>query len=102
MRMGAVIPRYNLEKLPGGSIETHRPNIRWTIPLVLDDLLEAIQCAIVSINADRSVVLQLSANSTLVRGSSDYLRSSFLHSSLDDVKRVPINRESVLVAKNTL
>lgn len=78
MRMGAVIPRYNLEKLPGGSTKTHSPNIRWTIPLVLDDLLEAIHCAIVSVSTDCSVVLQLSANSTLVGGSSDYLRSSFL------------------------
>lgn len=78
MRMGAVIPRYNLEKLWKVNPKSPGSNVTWTIPLILNDLLEAIHRAIILISTDCSVVLQLSANPTLVRGPSDYLRSSFL------------------------
>lgn len=68
MRIGAVIPRYNLEKLWKGQPKNSQLNSQMEppIPLVLNDLLEAIQCAIVPIGTDCSVVLQLSAKLTLV------------------------------------
>lgn len=67
MRMGAVIPRYNLEKLRGVSTKKFpAQQLDRAIPLILNDLLEAIHCAIVPIGTDCSVVLQLSTKLTLV------------------------------------
>jgi hypothetical protein len=60
--MGAEIPRYNLEKLPEVSPSRPFSQARGNgIPLILDDLPEAVDHAVVSLIANGLASLDLSA-----------------------------------------
>ena len=62
IRIGALIPRYSLEKLAVVSLQFPRPQVTYSLPLILDDLPEAVYHAIVAIFSYRLAGLKLSAN----------------------------------------
>lgn len=101
-----MMPRYSREKLLGVSCQRlfvepasllcailfirMRNRCRSWIayaPLMSDDLLEAVEHAIVRVRTDSLASLQLSVEPVSIANLSD--RSGALHSGLDDVQRVP-------------
>jgi hypothetical protein len=61
IRMGAVIPRYNLEKLPDVNPACSFPPVRGDgIPFILDDLPEAVDHAIITLVTNDLASLELS------------------------------------------
>jgi hypothetical protein len=88
MRMGAEMPRYNLEKLQ----RVNRPALLRGacsgIPLMLDDLSEAVYHAIVCLVSGGLAGLQLSGR---VQIQLSTVVVHVLHASLDDVQRIPVS-----------
>ena len=62
MRIGALIPRYNLEALRGVSLVSVADARHSTVPFVLDDLPEAVDHAIVCLLAGTLAGLKLSGD----------------------------------------